>query len=237
MRAAKGAIEDFSLDPATLEPMILTIGRVRPKGICGSGLINMVAVMFETGVINNLGKFDPGLGTKRIRRSQGVLEYVVAWKEETQIGRDITLSEIDIENLIRAKGAIYSGCMTLLTEVGLTIRDVERIILAGGFGSYVDLEKAMTIGLLPEMDPGKVAYLGNGSLLGAKMSVLTNRVRRDVVEVVKKMTNFELSDTVSYMDNYIAALFLPHTDLNQFPRLAQRLAERKKAIEKLGYSK
>jgi uncharacterized 2Fe-2S/4Fe-4S cluster protein (DUF4445 family) len=223
MRAAKGAIEDFSLDPVTYEPMILTIGRVRPKGICGSGLINMVAVLFVMGVIDNLGKFDPNLQTPRIRKTEGGREYVVAWKEETQIGRDITLSEIDIENLIRAKGAIYSGCMTLLTEVGLDINDIQRIILAGGFGSFVDLEKAMIIGLLPEMDPDQVTYLGNGSLLGAKMSSLTNRIRRDVARVVRKMTNFELSDTTSYMDNYIAALFLPHTDLSRFPRVKARL--------------
>jgi uncharacterized 2Fe-2S/4Fe-4S cluster protein (DUF4445 family) len=230
MRAARGAIEDFSLDPATLEPMIVTIGRVRPKGICGSGLINMVAVMFERGVIDNLGKFNPDLDTPRIRRNEGGREYVVAWKDETQIDRDITLSEIDIENLIRTKGAIYSGCMTLLTEVGLRLDDIQRVILAGGFGSFVDLEKAMAIGLLPEMDTERVTYLGNGSLLGAKMSSLTNRIRRDVAEVVRKMTNFELSETASYMDNYIAALFLPHTDIDRFPRLHARRQERSRRI-------
>jgi uncharacterized 2Fe-2S/4Fe-4S cluster protein (DUF4445 family) len=229
MRAAKGAIEDFSLDPVTLEPMIVTIGRVRPKGICGSGLITMVALMLVMGVIDNLGKFDPNLQTARIRKTEGGREYVIAWKEETQIDRDITLSEIDIENLIRAKGAIYSGCMTLLTEVGLGINDIQRIILAGGFGSFVDLEKAMTIGLLPEMDPDRVTYLGNGSLLGARMSSLTNRIRRDVAKVVRKMTNFELSETTSYMDNYIAALFLPHTDLNRFPGVKTRIEAHKKS--------
>jgi uncharacterized 2Fe-2S/4Fe-4S cluster protein (DUF4445 family) len=223
MRAAKGAIEDFSIDPVTLEPMLITIGNVRPKGICGSGLIIMVACLFEMGIINNLGKFDRDLDTPRIREDNGIYEYVLAWKDETQIDRDVTLTEIDIENLIRAKGAIYSGCMTLLTEVGMSITDIEHIILAGGFGSYVDLAKAMTIGLLPEMDPGKVTFIGNGSLMGARMSSLTNRIRKDVVEVTKKMTNFELSDTNSYMDNYVAALFLPHTDMNQFPRLKSRL--------------
>jgi uncharacterized 2Fe-2S/4Fe-4S cluster protein (DUF4445 family) len=228
MRAAKGAIEDFSIDPITLEPMIITIGNVRPKGICGSGLIIMVAVMFELGIINNLGKFDRDLDTPRIREDNGVYEYVLAWQDGTQIDRDITLTEIDIENLIRAKGAIYSGCMTLLTEVGMGIEDIEKIILAGGFGSYVDLEKAMTIGLLPEMDTEKVTFIGNGSLMGAKMSSLTNHIRRDVFEVTKKMTNFELSDTISYMDNYVAALFLPHTDMNKFPRLKARLETRKK---------
>jgi len=228
MRAAKGAIEDFSIDPVTLEPMIITIGNVRPKGICGSGLIIMAAIMFETGIINNLGKFDRDLDTPRIREDNGIYEYVLAWKDETQIDRDITITEIDIENLIRAKGAIYSGCMTLLTEVGMSISDIEHIILAGGFGSYVDLEKAMTIGLLPELDTEKVTFIGNGSLMGARMSSLTNRIRKDVVEVTKKMTNFELSDTTSYMDNYVAALFLPHTDMNQFPKIKSRLEARKK---------
>ena len=228
MRAAKGAIEDFSIDPVTLEPMLITIGNVRPKGICGSGLIIMVATLFEVGIINNLGKFDRDLDTPRIREDNGVYEYVLAWKDDTQIDRDVTLTEIDIENLIRAKGAIYSGCMTLLNEVGMSIADIEHIILAGGFGSYVDLEKAMTIGLLPEMDPEKVTFIGNGSLMGARMSSLTNHIRKDVVEVTKKMTNFELSDTNSYMDNYVAALFLPHTDMNQFPKLKSRLEARKR---------
>ena len=228
MRAEKGAIEDFSIDPLTYEPMIITIGHVRPKGICGSGLITMVATLFEMGIIDNLGKFNRDLETPRIRQSDGVYEYVLAWKDETQIDRAVTLTEIDIENLIRAKGAIYSGCMTLLTEVGMSIKDIEHIILAGGFGSYVDLEKAMVIGLLPEIDSAKVTFIGNGSLMGARMSSLTNRIRKDVVEVTKKMTNFELSDTTSYMDNYIAALFLPHTEINQFPKLKARLEARKK---------
>lgn len=223
MRAAKGAIEDFSMDPITLEPMNLTIGNVRPKGICGSGLIIIAATMFEMGVIDNRGKFNRDLDTPRIRETDGIFEYVLAWKDETQIDRDITLTESDLDNLIRAKGAIYSGCMTLLEEVGLGMGDIDRIFLAGGFGSYVDLEKAMTIGLLPEIDPDKVRFIGNGSLMGAKMSSLTNRIRKDVVEVTKRMTNFELSETLSFMDNYVAALFLPHTDINQFPKLKARL--------------
>ena len=228
MRATKGAIEDFSIDPVTYEPMNITIGNVRPKGICGSGLIIMVASLFEAGVINNLGKFNRDLNTPRIRETDGIFEYVLAWANETQIDRDVVLSEPDIDNLIRAKGAIYSGCMTLLEEVGLTVHDLQRVILAGGFGSYVDLEKAITIGLLPEMDLDKIIFIGNGSLLGAKMSCLTNRIRLDVVEVTKKMTNFELSETASYMENYIAALFLPHTDMNNFPKVKERFEERKK---------
>lgn len=233
MRAARGAIEDFSIDPETFEPMIVTIGDVRPKGICGSGLITIVANLFEMGVINNQGKFDRELDTSRIRQTDDVWEYVLAFAEQTQIDRDIVINEIDIENLIRAKGAIYSGCMTLLAEVGMGPDDIEQIILAGGFGSYVDLEKAMIIGLLPEIDPDRVVYVGNASLLGARMSALTNRLREDIVGVINMMTNFELSETPSYMDNYVAALFLPHTDMDCFPILKERLAERKAILAKI----
>jgi len=228
MRAARGAIEDFSIDPDTYEPMNLTIGDVRPKGICGSGLITIVAVLFENGVIDSQGKFNRDLSTERIRERDGVWEYVLAGAENTQIDRDITLTEVDIDNLIRAKGAIYSGCQTLLDEVGLSLQDLDRIILAGGFGRYIDLEKAMTIGLLPETDPEKITYIGNGSLMGARMRSLSNHIRRDVVEVTRKMTNFELSETGSFMDHYVAALFLPHTELALFPALQRRIEARRR---------
>lgn len=233
MRAAKGAIEDFSIDPETFEPMIVTIGDKSPKGICGSGLITIVANLFETGVINNQGKFDHDLPTPRIRQHDDIWEYVLAYADQTQIDRDIVINEIDIENLIRAKGAIYSGCMTLLAEVGMGPDDIEQIILAGGFGSYVDLEKAMIIGLLPEIDPNRVVYVGNASLLGARMSALTNRLREEVVDVINMMTNFELSETPSYMDNYVAALFLPHTDMDRFPITKARIADRNAVLAKI----
>jgi uncharacterized 2Fe-2S/4Fe-4S cluster protein (DUF4445 family) len=228
MRATKGAIEDFSIDPLTLEPMNITIGRVRPKGICGSGLITIVATLFEMGVIDNRGKFNRELNIPRIREKEGVWEYVLAWADESQIDRDVVITEPDIDNLIRAKGAMFSGCQTLLEDVGLAMENIDHIILAGGFGSFVDLEKAMIIGLLPEIDPEKVTFIGNGSLMGAKMSSLTNRIRRDVLAVREKMTNFELSETQSYMDHYIAALFLPHTDINLFPKLKVRMEARRK---------
>ncbi len=227
MRAAKGAIEDFSINPMTFEPMIATIGDVRPKGICGSGLITMVADLFETGVIDSSGKFKRDLKTDRIRETEDVWEYVLAWKETTQIERDIVLTEIDIENLIRAKGAIYSGCMTLLSEIGMRIDIIERIILAGGFGSYIDLERAMTIGLLPEIGPEKVVFIGNSSLIGAQFITLNNHLRSEVVTLADGITNFELSETPSYMDHYMAALFLPHTEINLFPRLKQKIEYQK----------
>ena len=222
MRATKGAIEDFAINPVTFEPMIITVGNKKAKGICGSGMITLAAKLLEAGVIDSRGKFNQTLDT-RIRKTDDIWEYVIVYKENTQIERDITITEPDLDNLIRAKGAMYSAALTLLEEIGLKINDIEKIILAGGFGSYVELESAITIGLLPEMDPEKVTYLGNGSLLGCKINSLTNALRRDVANVVNMMTNFELASTPSYMDHYMGSLFLPHTELNDFPKVKARL--------------
>ncbi|NOX34834.1 MAG: DUF4445 domain-containing protein [Deltaproteobacteria bacterium] len=223
MRAGKGAIEDFSIDPETYEPMIITVGNKKAKGICGSGLITLAAKLLETGIIDSRGKFNRSLETPRVRKTDDIWEYVLVYKENTQIDRDITITEPDLDNLIRAKGAMYSAALTLLEEIGLKVNDIERVILAGGFGSYVDLQSAITIGLLPEIEPEKVTYLGNGSLLGCKINSLTNALRRDVANVVNMMTNFELASTPSYMDHYMGALFLPHTEMNYFPKVKKRL--------------
>ncbi|MCA1784475.1 MAG: ASKHA domain-containing protein, partial [Desulfobacteraceae bacterium] len=223
MRAAKGAIEDVSINPLTYEPMIITVGNKKARGICGSGLITLAARMLETGIIDSRGKFNQELDTPRIRQTDEIWEYVLVYEENTQIDRDITITEPDLDNLIRAKGAMYSAALTLLDEIGLKVGDIERIILAGGFGSYVDLASAITIGLLPEIEPEKVIYLGNGSLLGCRINCMTNSLRQSVSNVVNMMTNFELASTHSYMDHYMGALFLPHTELNYFPKVKARL--------------
>ncbi|MDH3393192.1 MAG: ASKHA domain-containing protein [Desulfobulbaceae bacterium] len=217
MRAAAGAIEDFDLDPLTLEPMLLTIANQPAIGICGSGLLIAIASLFEHGLIDHRGKFGRDLPTDRVRSGRSGYEYVLAWREDTGGDEDIVLNEVDIENFIRAKGAIFAGVKTLIEEVGLQVSDIEQVILAGGFGSYIDLDAAMTVGLLPEVDPDKIIYVGNGSLMGARMSEMSNHIRHDVVEVVHRMTSFELSEVASFKDQYVASLFLPHTDMSLFP--------------------
>jgi uncharacterized 2Fe-2S/4Fe-4S cluster protein (DUF4445 family) len=223
MRAADGAIKDFSLDPKTLEPMNITIGNRPPQGICGSGLLVIVAALLRHGVIDRRGKFTRRQTSPRLRAGKNGWEYVLAWQAESGGDSDITINEVDIDNLIRAKAAIYAGIKTLVEEVGLAIGDLEQIILAGAFGSFIDLDAAMAIGLLPEVDPGKITYVGNGSLMGCRLSELSNHIRRDVVEVVGRMTSFELSEVTGFKDQYIASLFLPHTDLELFPATAARL--------------
>ena len=231
MRATQGAIEDFSINPTTFEPMILTVGMVKPKGICGSGLINMVAGLLEACVLDQNGKFKPGLKTDRIREGEDGWEYVLAWAPDTQIERDIVITEVDIDNLIRAKGAMYAGYVTLLEEVGLTMEDLEQVIIAGGFGNYMNIEKAITIGLLPDFPIQKIKFIGNGSLLGARLICFSNVLRTEVKRIFTKITNIEMSENVNFMNNYIAALFLPHTDQKLFPRVFERISCREKSLD------
>jgi uncharacterized 2Fe-2S/4Fe-4S cluster protein (DUF4445 family) len=226
MRSSAGAIDDFSLNPATLEPMNITIGSKAPLGICGSGLLIIVATLFENGVIDRSGKFDRTRATRRIRDGRNGYEYVLVWQDESGTGQDIVINEVDIENFIRAKAAIYAGVKTLVEEVGLIITDLEQIILAGAFGSYIDLDAAMTVGLLPEVETNRVLYVGNGSLMGAWMSEMSNHIRQNVVDVVRRMTSFELSEVSGFKDQYIASHFLPHTDIALFPGVSKRISNK-----------
>jgi uncharacterized 2Fe-2S/4Fe-4S cluster protein (DUF4445 family) len=223
VRATRGAIEEVSINHRTYEPMMLTIGRAKPIGICGSGLIDTVAELFETGMIDQNGKFRRDLSTDRVRRGDDGYEYVLARKEETLIQKDIALTEIDIENLIRTKAAIYAGCKVLLDSVGLGFKDIERFIIAGGFGRHLDLEKAIFIGLLPEIDIEKFIFVGNGSLLGARLLSFSKNLLKETERIAVMMTNLELSNHPTFMGEFIAAMFLPHTDSAAFPQVMKRL--------------
>ena len=235
MRATKGAIESFSVNPVTGEPALITVGRVLPKGICGSGLIAAVAALFIGGIIDESGRFNLDHVSDRVREGEDGPEYVLAWANDTQIERDITLTEVDIDNLMRAKGAMYAAYTTLLTSVGLGMHDLERVILAGGFGQSLNIERAVILGLLPELPLDRFTFIGNGSLLGARLAALSSPLREEVTSLVERMTNFELSVAPGYMDNYTGSLFLPHTECTQlFPRTCARLKEAREALRKVG---
>ena len=225
MRASSGAIENFHIHPETYDPMIVTIDRTKPRGICGSGLISIVSELLEAGVIDQQGKFNRTLNHPRIRDGRDGYEYVLAWAKDSMIREDIVITEVDIDNMIRAKGAMYAGYQTLLESVGMTFDDLDRIILAGNFGAYLDLERAISIGLLPDLDREKFFYLGNGSLLGAQISLDDHKRFRQRSEVSRLITNMELSENPDFMHHYMAALFLPHTDLNLFPSVRSKLEE------------
>jgi uncharacterized 2Fe-2S/4Fe-4S cluster protein (DUF4445 family) len=223
MRAEKGAIEQVRINPLDHEPMIITVGKMKPKGICGSGLIDSVAELFSAGILEQNGKFRRDLATHHVREGESGYEYVLAFKENTQIHRDIVITEVDLINLIRAKAALYAGCKVLLDNVGLTFPDIERVIIAGGFGHYIAVEKAQTIGLLPELPIERFVFVGNGSLLGARLFSFSKGFMVEAESISKMMTNVELSNSQTFMNEFVAASFLPHTDGKAFPRTMNRL--------------
>jgi uncharacterized 2Fe-2S/4Fe-4S cluster protein (DUF4445 family) len=224
MIATSGAIQDFNIDPVTLELTLHTIGGEKPRGICGSGLINTIAGLLEARVIGQNGKFNTDLKTSRIREGDDGYEYVLSWAGETETGKDIVITEVDIDNLIRAKAAMYAGCQTLSNSVGVNLCDLEQVIIAGAFGSHIDIARSITVGLLPDIPQERFVFVGNGSLTGARLTSFSTDLLDDARKVAVMMTNLELSERVDFMNNYVAALFLPHTHSEEFPSVARRLA-------------
>lgn len=220
MRATRGAIEAVQIDPASGEPHILTISGKPALGICGSGIIDTVAELLEAGIIGQNGKFKEARECDWLRRNaDGLWEYVLVRSEYTATGQDIVITEPDIDNLMRAKGAIFAGVTTLLNSVGMDLDAVEQVYVAGGFGKYLQVDRAAAIGLFPELDPGKFTFVGNGSLLGARLVSFSKDMLQAAEEVARTMTNIELSDNQYFMDEYMASLFFPNTDMKWFPRM------------------
>lgn len=235
MRATIGAIEEIWINNDTLEPAYRVIGREgeKPKGICGSGLLSLLAEMFVTGVVNKGANLQLG-ASPRIREGEHGPEYVVAWGSETAHGRDIVVTKIDIDNLMRAKAAIYAGFSVMAQSVGVDLADVSEMLIGGSFGQYINVEKAVQIGLLPDLPAPEGAaspwdrfrFLGNTSIRGAYMALLRRDVRAGLEDVAKMMTYLELSADNSFYDAFTSALFLPHTDMTQFPSVEMALAKR-----------
>jgi len=221
MLATTGAIESFRID-ATGQPVIATVGGDKPRGICGAGLISAVAGLLRGGVINQKGKFNIG-STDRVRFGSDRQEYLLSAAAETDIGRDIVLTEVDLDNLIRAKAAMYAGYQTLLGSVDLAFDRLDKVIVAGTFGSHLDIEDAVTIGLLPDINRSKFVFVGNGSLLGARLSSFSTELIEAGKQVARLVTNIELSENAAFMENYTAAMFLPHTDARLFPTILSGL--------------
>ena len=219
MRATEGAIEDVRINRKTLEPEIEIIGEgVKPLGICGSGMIDAVAEMFITGILDQKGKLQKS-ASDRIRDGDNGPEFVVYSGDN----RDIVLTEPDIENIIRAKAAIYAGLSMLLKEMGYTFADVHRMFIAGGFGKFLDVEKAVILGMLPDIPKKKFTYLGNTSIIGAYLCTLSQNLREEAEEIAGKMTYIELSVSRSFMDEYVSGLFIPHTNIDAFPGVKKLL--------------
>lgn len=229
MRAASGAIEDVTINSRTLEPTVRVIGDVPALGICGSGLISALAEMRLTGVVDRSGRFNLEFvnekmgGRSRARVGDRGVEYVLVRAEDSGIGEDIVLTEVDVNNLIRTKAAIYAGMAVMARNVGVPMENIEEVLIGGSFGQHINVEKAIQIGLLPDLPWDRFKFLGNTSLSGAYNILLSKHARVQVEDVVRRMTYFELVADNSFMDEFTAAMFLPHTEAGRFPSVEAAL--------------
>lgn len=222
MRASEGAIEHVSVSRGGFEVLVGTIGEVKPLGLCGSGFISALSALLDAGVIDRAGRFIAGLDTPRVRSGKNGPEFVLVWGTESGSGRDIVLTAGDIQNLLRAKAAVFAGIRTLVTAVGIDLGMVDRILIAGGFGRHLDIRDTVAIGMLPDVPAEKFRFVGNSSLSGARMALVSGSGRRMIEETAQRVTYLELDETTPFMDEFMAAMFIPHTDIGLFPSVADQ---------------
>ncbi len=223
MRATRGAIEEVWVasanSPHPYEPTYRIIGGGKARGICGSGLISTLAELFITGVVDKAGHINLNLSpiNPRIRSGEHGAEYVIAWAAETDQGQDVVITDVDIDNLKRAKAAIYAGFKILAESASVPLELVEQFLIGGSFGKYINIEKAIQIGLLPDITWDRFQFLGNTSIRGAYFALLDWKAREKIADIASRMTYIELSSDNSFFEAFTSALFFPHTDLASFP--------------------
>jgi len=216
MRASTGAIEKLWIDHESLEPSYKTVDDARPTGICGSGIVDAVAEMLKAGIIDRRGAVVNGLRTGRIRRLEGVSEYVLARTNETGTGKDIVITQKDIREIQLAKAAIYTGAYVLMKRQGVTPSKIGKFYLAGAFGNYIDLQSARVIGLYPDVSLDRVRFVGNAAGAGARMALLSTRIRDLARELASKVEYVQLAAYPGFREEFIKATLLPHEDLSRF---------------------
>ncbi len=215
MRAAKGAIEKVEIKDGRIS--YETIGKAKPRGVCGSGLIDAICELAKNKIIGQDGRFNLSVNDKRIVVEDGDPQYILAFPEETETGQAMTITETDIGNLIKSKGAVFAALKSLMDYIGLGFEQLDTIYLAGGFGRSLDVTRAISIGLLPDIGTERVQFIGNSSIMGARMAILSGPAFEKAIGISKNMTSIELSTYPPFMNEFVAALFLPHTDGKLFP--------------------
>ncbi len=224
MRATDGAVEAVVIDKDSMQPSLTIVGEPgqKPVGICGSGIIDVISELFRCGIINAKGLFIRE-GERVLRDAHGMGRFVLATAQESETGREISINEVDIDNFIRAKGAIFSAIDTMLSAVDMTVDMIDTVYVAGGIGSGINMKNSVNIGMLPDVELEKFKYIGNSSLTGAYAMVMSDAAAAKCAEVGANMTYLELSTHPGYMDAFVAACFLPHTDASLFPSSVQEM--------------
>ena len=221
-RATTGAIQKVQIRGERLSYQ--TIGGGKPSGICGSALIDVLAELFAEGIIDQGGKFIR-LTDPRIQVIEDVPEFIIAPGSETATGDPVVITEDDISNLIKSKAAILGAMKLLLDQLGMSFKDLQHVYVAGGFGSHLDVENAIFIGLLPDLPKRRIHFIGNSSLAGARSALLSTHAFHKAEAIARHMTYYELSVHPEFMTEFIAALFLPHTMRRLFPTVKEKLAK------------
>lgn len=224
MRATDGAIEACTIDKETMEPTYKIVGEpgTKPIGLCGSGIIDVISELFITGIINPKGKFVRE--GRRVKHDEyGMGSYVLAFEEEAGSVKDVEITEVDIDNFIRAKGAIFSAIRTMLSSLDFDVSMIDDVYVAGGIGSGINMKNAVNIGMFPDIPLDKFHYIGNSSLTGAYLMLLSTKAEQKTYELASNMTYLELSTVPTYMDEFVGACFIPHTDTSLFPDVMEQL--------------
>ncbi len=228
MRATRGAIDHIRLQDADHVLRFSTVGSGDPVGICGTGYVDLIAEMLQVGLIDKTGQLNADASTDRIREgAQGVMEYLLLPASQTGNDSDLTISQSDINNILRAKGAIYAATTVLLESLNMKFQDITEIMVAGAFGNFLNVENAVIIGLLPDVPCEKLRFVGNASLAGAKLAALSKDCYDEIFRIAEMTTYFELSTEPSFMDQFVSACFFPHTNVELFPSVMAKIGSQK----------
>lgn len=223
MRANPGAIEKVAIDPVSLDLEYHTINDKKPVGICGSGLIDILAELLRACIIDRTGRINTTIQHPRIREGEYFPEFVIAWKDETGLGKDIVVTENDIKNLIMSKASTLAACIILMNQAGISREDIKNLYFAGGFGNYLNKDNAITVGLIPEVPVDNIINLGNGAAEGANIALIDRKKRKFIDDIALRIGYIELNAESTFMDEYTRGTFLPHTDLSLFPMVEKSL--------------
>jgi uncharacterized 2Fe-2S/4Fe-4S cluster protein (DUF4445 family) len=216
-----GAIDRIRVNH-DLDTSYHVIGDEAPNGICGSGLIDLVAEMYSSGIIDRKARIQE-LKTDRVRQGDEGPEYVIEWKDRLAEGanNDLIVTDADLQNILRTKAAIYGAATVLLKKMSDDLDDISEVVIAGGFGNHIDIDRAISIGMFPDIPREKYRFIGNGSLGGARLALLSEDMRREMTEIFDELTYIELSVDNDFYDEFTSSLFIPHTDIDKFPSFSE----------------
>ncbi|MHA1310955.1 MAG: ASKHA domain-containing protein [Candidatus Helarchaeota archaeon] len=225
MRASSGAIEKIKIDPKTLDPEIETIDHVKPRGICGSAIVDIPAEMLKSKIIDVKGKMNYNLDSPRLRKGEKYYEYVLVWGKNSAFNKDIVITQKDIREISLAKAAIHTGTTILLQEFGINESDIDKLFIAGAFGTHINIENARFIGMFPEIPTSKIKTVGNAAGTGARMCLVSKEMRNIIEKISKKVEYIELGAHPDFQKVYLNSNYLPYADLSFYPETSNFLKQ------------